>query len=198
MNAGPTQAAISQKHLDEASATAKKARQRLEEVQSENREAHEKFHNNLALFSGGTIALSITFLGYLKSLSSRLVVWPKLLIASWILLLICLLTALFHSHFYSFYSYFFAAGEYLDSLVGKYRTTANAMETLELVNLTEEQKQAEQRKLLDIAGSYSGKQMPTKKRERIYFWLFVWSGRVARLACPIGMMLLVLFAIKNI
>jgi hypothetical protein len=34
----------------------------------EDRRAFEKFYNNLALFSGGTIALSITYLGYLKTL----------------------------------------------------------------------------------------------------------------------------------
>ena len=195
MNANP---ALTQKHLDEASATAKKVRQRLEELESQNREAHEKFHNNLALFSGGTIALSVTFLGYLKSLPHRAVDWPTLLIASWFVLLICMLTALFQSHFYSFYSHFFATGEYLDSLAKKYTATANAMEHLESVNLTEEGKQAEQQKLRDVADVYGGKLRPTKKRERIYFWLFVWSGRIARLAFPIGMMLLVFFAIKNI
>ena len=35
---------------------------------AEDRRAFEKFYNTLALFSGGTIALSVTFLGYLKTL----------------------------------------------------------------------------------------------------------------------------------
>ena len=33
----------------------------------ETRNTNERFYNNLALFSSGTIALSITFMGYLKS-----------------------------------------------------------------------------------------------------------------------------------
>ncbi len=33
------------------------------------RAANERFYNGLALYSGGTIALSVTFMGYLKTLS---------------------------------------------------------------------------------------------------------------------------------
>src|SRR6266446_2993015 len=132
MNPNPAGTVLAQKHLDEASAAAKKARQRLEEQQSKNRETHEKFHNNLALFSSGTIALSLTFLGYLKSLPNSTVVCPKVLVASWIVLLICMLTALFESHFYGFYSYFFTAAEYLDNLVKKYTVTATTMDSFEI------------------------------------------------------------------
>lgn len=38
----------------------------------QDRRAFEKFYNNLALFSGGTIGLSITYLGYLKTLGKPL------------------------------------------------------------------------------------------------------------------------------
>jgi len=48
-----------------------------------NRSANERFYNNLALFSGGTVALSITYLGYLKTLSKP-VQHQRWLIASWI------------------------------------------------------------------------------------------------------------------
>ena len=166
-------------------------------MQAENRQAYEKFHNNLALFSGGTIALSVTFLGYLKSLPNRTVVGPRVLVASWIVLLVSLLTALFESYFYSHYSYFFSVADYLDSLVKKHSVTATAMDNLEFVNLTEEGKAEEQRKLRQVAGIYSRKQKSAMKHQAIYFWLFVWCGRVARLAFPIGIALLVLFAIKN-
>jgi hypothetical protein len=33
------------------------------------RASNERFYNGLALYSGGTIALSVTFMGYLKTLS---------------------------------------------------------------------------------------------------------------------------------
>ena len=39
----------------------------------ENRLAYERFYNNLALFSGGTLALSVTFLGYLKTLHEPII-----------------------------------------------------------------------------------------------------------------------------
>ncbi len=197
MNVDPAAAPLAQKRINDASAAAKNARQALDEQQSKNREAYEKFHNNLALFSSGTIALSITFLGYLKSLPNRTIVCPKLLMASWIVLLIVLLTALFNSFFYSHYTHFFTVGEYLESLVKKHTATATAMESLEFVNLTLETKQAEQQKLQEVAGIYGGKQKSAKRQERFYFWLWVWCGRVARFAFPIGITMLVLFAIKN-
>lgn len=72
------------------------------------------------------------------------------------------------------------------------------MDSLEFVNLTPEGKQAEQQKLHEVAGIYSGKHKSAKGQERFYFWLWVWCGRVARCAFPIGIGMLVLFAIKNI
>jgi hypothetical protein len=36
-----------------------------------------------------------------------------------------------------------------------------------------------------------------KKREDIYTWLWIWSGRVARFTFPGGIGLLVFFAVKN-
>jgi hypothetical protein len=36
-----------------------------------NRQSYEKFYNQLALLSGGSIALSVTYLGYLKTVTNH-------------------------------------------------------------------------------------------------------------------------------
>jgi hypothetical protein len=54
------------------------------------RNANNRFYNNLALFSGGTIALSVTYLGYLKTLS-RPIQHMHWLMGSWIALIVCAL-----------------------------------------------------------------------------------------------------------
>ena len=87
-------------------AARKAAHQKLEEEAVENRKAYERFYNSLALFSSGTIALSVTYLGYLKSLSNKAVMYPKTLIASWLVLLLCLIASLFYSFFNTHYMYF--------------------------------------------------------------------------------------------
>jgi len=51
-----------------------------------NRAGNERFYNNLALFSSGTVALSVTYLGYLKTLSKP-VQHSGWLMASWVSLL---------------------------------------------------------------------------------------------------------------
>ena len=56
---------------------------------------YERFYHNLALFSGGTIALSVTYLGYLKTLAKP-VVHQSLLVESWGALFLCLLFSLIY------------------------------------------------------------------------------------------------------
>jgi hypothetical protein len=62
--------------------------------------SYETFYNNLALFSGGTIALSVTYLGYLKS-NGAAVAHLAILIARWACLLATVALGLFYSFLYS-------------------------------------------------------------------------------------------------
>jgi hypothetical protein len=84
---------FAEKHLDEAYKDLSNVQDVLFKEGQEDRRAYEKFYNNLALFSGGTIALSITYLGYLRTLS-RQVVHLWLLRAGWVSLFLCMLFAL--------------------------------------------------------------------------------------------------------
>lgn len=54
----------------------------------------EKFFLHLALFSGGSVALSITYLGYLTGRSGAPVYLPVLYV-SWVLLTLCVMCSLF-------------------------------------------------------------------------------------------------------
>src|ERR1041385_6127753 len=93
--ADPFSQQLSQKNAKSAAAYAEKTREIFDETHKENRQSYEKFYNGLALFSGGTVALSVTFLGYLKSLPGHAILHPRVLAASWIVLFVCLITALF-------------------------------------------------------------------------------------------------------
>jgi hypothetical protein len=163
----PTVPALAKKRAHDAAEFAKQSRQDFEERLFENREVYEKFHNNLALFSGGTIALSVTFLGYLKSLPSHVVLYPKVLVASWVALFVCLISALFNSFFYSHYSHFGGAADYMSSLVKSQKVTADAMNDLEFENLTPQEKRKQQQKHRDIAEIYAGKQSSAKKEGEV-------------------------------
>ena len=73
---------LARKRINDAAQKVAATEEKLEEESVESRKAYERFYNQLALFSGGTIALSVTFLGYLKALP-RPVVSRSVLIASW-------------------------------------------------------------------------------------------------------------------
>src|SRR5580658_8649997 len=67
----------------------------------------ERFYNSLALFSSGTVALSITYLGYLKNLPTPTIQHPHWLIVCWICFLTCILCSLFWLRTYGHYIHYF-------------------------------------------------------------------------------------------
>jgi hypothetical protein len=186
---------LAKKRIDDAVDQREATRQKLEEESLENRKAYERFYNNLALFSSGTIALSITYLGYLKSLPHK-PVYPRVLIASWIVLLACLFAALFYSFFNSHYVYFGRMREYTEKVATQNEVQLEEIDKLLLVNTAEEVTGAKTR-FGKAARDFSEKARYSKRREDAYFLLWVWTGRLARFAFPIGIGLLVFFAIEN-
>src|SRR5580692_5992699 len=95
MSIDPIAARFAQQSVQEAQARSKAALLKFDEEGIRVRESSDKFYGSLALFSGGTIALSITYLGYLKSTPGRLVLYPRVLIAAWVCLLVCAAVSLF-------------------------------------------------------------------------------------------------------
>jgi hypothetical protein len=169
-----------------------------------NRSANERFYNSLALFSSGTLALSITFLGYLKSVP-KMIQLPHLLMASWICLFICVLCSLFWSFVYGYYSHYFHSRQYAEALKKKHEVEAEAFPTL-----AQHAYDVESRAPLtikDIEG-YTGPRLKAAKecgdnakqaedKERFYMRLWRWLGRVAQLGFLLGFGLLLAFAVRN-
>ena len=96
---------LAQKRIQDARELVAATSEKFQEESSEHRTAYERFYNNLAIFSGGAIPLSITYLGYLKSVPQP-IVYHHLLVASWVFFLLCLLFALFYPFFYTNYGHY--------------------------------------------------------------------------------------------
>lgn len=67
MGTNPLEGLILQQHLKDAQEHSAKVKQIMREEAEAHRQSWEALNNSLALFSSGTIALSITYLGYLQS-----------------------------------------------------------------------------------------------------------------------------------
>src|SRR5258708_25237375 len=105
---------VARKHIEAAEKHLSVVEQHRLREGEEDRRAFEKFYNNLALFSGGTVALSITFLGYLKTFGKPLH-HQKLLTASWIALFLCLLFSLVYVLVTLYYSHHFREREWAEA-----------------------------------------------------------------------------------
>lgn len=130
----------------------------------EDRREFQKFYNSLALFSGGTIALSVTYLGYLKSLSKPLR-HQGLLTASWVVLFLCLLFSFFYVIVNLYYSFHFREREYAIAHKKKFEAELKEFPELDIVNLQTPQEIAEFR---------------TPGRRRYKFTLLVPTGTKVR------------------
>jgi hypothetical protein len=169
---------------------------RAKEVDEQHR-AYERFYNNLALFSGGTVALSVTYLGYLKTLSVP-VVHKAWLIGSWSAFFICLVCSLFWLLFHTHYSHYFRDRDFCEAVKKQYETEVAEIKHMNVVNL---QTEAELARFIGprqraVAKSEQNAKW-NKRREQFYLHLWVWAGRLARLSFLVGFGLLLAFAIKN-
>jgi hypothetical protein len=163
----------------------------------ENRRAFERFYNNLTLFSGGTIALSITYLGYLKSLGKE-PVQQRLLIGSWISLFVCLLCSLLYVLINLYYSHHFREREWAEAKKRKFEAERDEMPNMDIVNLqAPDDLVAFQTARTNAAEECDRVAGHHKKKQDRYHVLWVSSGRIARLGFALGIGLLLWFAIVN-
>jgi hypothetical protein len=186
-----------EKHVKDATARAAASRELLQQESAENRRAYERFYNSLALFSGGTVALSVTYLGYLKSLS-RPPAHPTWLIGSWGCLLFCLAVSLLCNFFNTHYMHYARLREHVENMKLKREAEADALDPLKPVNLIPAERLAFEEKLRKAAAAYDKTQRWAAKRESLYLFLWKWSGRLARLAFLGGLGLLFCFAVGNV
>jgi hypothetical protein len=170
----------------------------------ETRSANERFYNSLALFSSGTVALSVTYLGYLKNLSKP-VQHPHWLIACWICLMTCAACSLFCVLVYGYYSHYFHETQTANALKEQYETEAKEYPmlvrntvSLQTKALTSEKEIADIVSNRKEAASILGKKAAgTKDREKFYMRFWRVLGWVAQGSFLGGLGLLLAFAIKN-
>jgi len=179
-----------------AKAVAAVADKRLQDSE-ENQRAYATFHNSLALFSGGTIALSVTYLGYLKTLSKP-VVHSSWLIGSWVALLMCLTLSLFFGFFVAHYAHFYRSREYCEAVKKRYETEITEVANLNAVNLqTDSEIEAYVAPRQQRMEASKQNARWNERREIFYRHAWIWTGRLARLAFLAGLGLLLGFAVKN-
>jgi len=171
----------------------------------ETKSTNERFYNSLALFSSGTIALSVTFMGYLKNLQ-RPLAHPHWLVTCWICLMLCAACSLFWPFVYGYYSHYFhewqtanAIKEKLESEAKEYPTLARGTHSLQTrAPLSHKEIEDFQSNRLEAAGTYEQKAGTAKRRETLYIHLWQWLGRVAQASFLIGLGFLLAFAINNL
>jgi hypothetical protein len=188
---------FAQKHLEAAAKHLSAVQDNLFNEARADSGAFDKFYNNLALFSGGTIALSITFLGYLKTLS-RPLRHQKLLTASWIALFACLLFSLIFVLVRLYYAHHFRERELAEAKKKNFETEAEEMPKMGLANLRTPQEVLAFQNPRREAARKCG--VIAKRRETLqnrYLYLWRWAGRIAQLSFASGIGMLLGFAISN-
>jgi hypothetical protein len=163
-----------------------------------NRAANERFYNSLALFSGGTVALSVTYLGYLKTLSKP-VQHPGWLMASWVLLMTCAVCSLFWTFVYGRYTHYSLERHHAEALKEKHEIDAEEFGTLSrnAQNVTPALVDKFRTSRLEAAASCEKNAKDTERLEKRYMSLWRWLGWTGHAGFLLGLALLLAFAIKN-
>ena len=183
--------------VDKAKRASDAAHERMQQNVAITRASYEKFYQNLALFAGGTIASSVTYLGYLAS-AKKEVYFKGLLIPSWISLLICLVSALFYPFLYSHYFHFASIRQFVEKKKEKYEIELEVFPELSYAELSNPEDREEYRKSLEkaIMARHTDFEW-NKTRENRFFKFWVWDGRLAQVSFVVGLVLLLSFVIVN-
>jgi len=186
-----------QRITDAQTARANVAKKRREDAEA-NRQSYEKFYNQLALLSGGSIALSVTYLGYLKTVTNH----PrqlKLLVASWTVMFVCLVCATFYSFFNTSYIHYARNKEYAQSVKEEHETMADEVPNVRVIGVgTKEELDAYIKELRDTAAARGKDVTWNQRREKRHEFMFRACAITARVSLVLGIALLLSFAILNV
>jgi hypothetical protein len=189
---------FAQQHMERAARTVAAVEDARAKDSEDNQRAYERFYNNLALFSGGTVALSVTYLGYLKSLPTP-VIHKSWLVGSWCAFFLCLFCSLFWLFLVTHYSHYFRDKEFAEAVQKQYETEIAEIAHMNVVNV---QSPAERAAYIGPRQQAIAKSKDSaawnERREQFYLRLWVWAGRLARASFLLGFGLLLAFAIRNI
>lgn len=186
-----------QRITDAQAARANVAKKRLEESGT-NRQSYEKFYNQLALLSGGSVALSITYLGFLKTTTNQ-PLHLTLMVTSWLMLFVCLVSATYYSFFNTSYLHYGRSREYAESLKEQHETMADEVPNVRVVGIdTAEEMNAYIKELRDAAAAREKDASWNQRKERLHEFMFRGCAVTARTSFVLGIALLLSFAVANI
>jgi hypothetical protein len=189
---------VAKQRIEDAQKARRDVAQKRQQEWAENQRSIENFYCNLALLSGGTIALSITYLGFLKTITNQ-PLYSSLLIASWTLLFACLACATYYTFFYTSYAHYARSREYAQRLKEQHETIADEVPNVQVVGIHSKAELDEYIKELRDAAAKRGEDVSWHKRkERMHEFLFRACGLTARVTLVLGIALLLSFAIANI
>lgn len=189
---------IARKRIDDAQKAVRDVAQKRREEWTENQRSVENFYRNLALLSGGTIALSVTYLGFLKTITNQ-PLHPSWLIASWTLLFLCLICATYYTFFATTYIHYARSREYAERMKEQHETLAEEVPNVQVIGIQTKAELDEYVKELSDAAAKRGKDISwNKRKERLHEFLFRACGVTARATFVAGIALLLMFAIANV
>jgi hypothetical protein len=195
---------LAQQRMADASRVADALREQRAKEAADVVLALERFYNNLALFSGGTLALSVTFLGYLKSVHVA-VAHRGLLLGAWAALLSCVICSLFFAFFNRSYSSYAFTRRHQEAAKKKHEVEAEEIQHVVPTDVPWIGQAQWTRAELD---EYIGKQRQaardlepmirsSKFQEKAYRLAWRCSGILGRVGFLVGLVLLLMFAISN-
>jgi len=189
---------VAKKRIEDAQKAVRDVAQKRREEHTENQRSIENFYRNLALLSGGTIALSITYLGFLKTTTTQ-PLHSTWLMASWTLLFVCLVTATYYTFFYTSYTHYARGREYAERLKEQHETLAEEVPNVQIIGIqTKAELDGYIRELRDAAEKRSKNVSWNKRKEKMHEFFFRSCGVTARVAFVLGIALLLLFAVANV
>src|SRR6185437_3803950 len=187
---------VAEQDLRSAQDRSKKVKDQLAVEQAESLKVYEAFYTHLALLAGGTVALSVTYLGYLQH-SEFEIAHIGLLVGSWTCLVVTIPLSLFVSYVHAHYTYYARMAEYQRAIAEQRRAEAGLIGRVQIVDLAEEQMPAERGRLNEAARKCEESARKLSKFERFYFNAWKVDGWAARGLLSIGLIVLLLFASWN-
>jgi len=86
------------------------------EIWKESNDLFIKFYYQIVLLSGGSIALSVTYLGYLQSIPNNKIKIIAVLMASWVCFIISIISSLYRNYHYGKFMYHLGSAEWYEKM----------------------------------------------------------------------------------
>ena len=167
----------------------------------ENIGRNERLYSSLALFSSGTVALSVTFLGYIKNLPKP-IQHPHWLMACWICLIVCLVSSLFWLSAFSHYTHYFHEWQTANAQKQQFETEATEYPIIARYSISVKTKaplshqeiEEYQTNRRQAASILEKKAAGAKRIENLYNRCWRLLGWIAQASFVAGLVMLLLFA----